>query len=257
MDKKGKNIFLVVVVVFISAMLLPASSYSGIVDVYLEGAYDDDDNLDVYIYADCNVDAVISYGVRVEFIPADLTVVSAAKNVSPTPYTSNETLWELGDSVNKDNPDPVILTNAVVFKGGILDEAQPKAGITETFRVFLGSVRFQLTGATEPADLALSVTYAEDYSPEPDSYKNFVRIDDETPGGVVIDSADDTGVDFSSISIYRRGDANGDGMVTNVDMGTVRNMILNGESRVYADANGDGMITNVDMGTIRNIILGR
>ena len=137
---------------------------------------------------------VISYGVRVEFLSTQLQVVSAYKNDAKSTYTTNTVEWQLGSGGNKDNPDPLILPNMVVFKGGIVDEAAPTAGVPDPRRVFLGTIRFKTAlENTMPTNPTLVLTYADDYSSSPGSYKNFVRYDASTLGGVVIDSADSTG----------------------------------------------------------------
>jgi hypothetical protein len=240
--------------VFVVGAFMPAHAFADAdVDVYAEGAYDDT-YLDVYIYADCNVAAVISYGVRLGYDPLELTVYSSAKNVSPTPYTTNETLWELGSGVNKDNPDPVDTGTAVIFKGGILDEAAPTDGVTDIARVFLGMVSFTATGGgPPPSSPALTLTYAEDYSADPDSYKNFVRYNAAPPAsGVVIDSADSTGVDFTGVTIRMRGDANGDGDINGADYVAIRNNLGSEDFPPWVDCNGDGSINGADYVCVRN-----
>ena len=72
----------------------------------------------------------------------------------------------------------------VVFKGGIVVEAAPTAGVPDPRRVFLGTIRFKpAPETTRPTNPTLVLTYAEDYSPSPESYKNFVRYDPSIPGG--------------------------------------------------------------------------
>ena len=235
---------------------LPQGAVAAQIDVYLEGAYNDN-YLDVYLYADLNVSNVISYGVRVGFDSSELQVLHATKNVSPTPYTSNETLWQLGNGDNRNKPDPVILPNAVVFKGGILDEDEPSAGVPDPVRVFLGTIRFETAlGATMPPDPALTLTYAEEYSADPDSYKNFVRYEAGLQAkGEVIDSADDSGVDFSKIRIYERGDANSNGTITRADRKVIRYFRkTRGAVYPWMDCNADGNVTRADRRCIRYLL---
>ena len=102
MRKNITKLLIIGLAVFgMAAFLLPTSLLAGEVDVYLEGAYDDE-FLDVYIYADCNVAAVISYGVRLEYLGSELTVDDMAKNDATKKYTSNTTVWALGDGTNKE-----------------------------------------------------------------------------------------------------------------------------------------------------------
>lgn len=268
-NKFYKFLVIGVTVLGMTAFLAP-SAIAAEIDVYLEGAYDDT-YLDVYIYADINFtdNALISYGVRLEYFTSELTFDSAVKNVELTDrdwtYTSNPTKWQLGNGANQDNPDPVDSesvttgTRMVVFKGGILNEASPTEGVpvTALARVFLGTVRFTAgTGGSIPASPDLALTYAEDFSTDPDSYKNFVAyVDGATPSGQVIDTDypdDPSGVDFSSIIIYKRGDANADGVVNSVDYIQVRNLRNSPDAPVYVDCNDDGVVNSVDYICVRN-----
>ena len=204
-----------------------------------------------------------------EYLTDELTFVSAAKNVDPPPYTSNGTLWQLGSGVNKNNPGPVHqIPNSpsdkgvVTFKGGILDETgDPTDGVVNKTRVFLGTVRFTAAGASIPADPDLTITYAEDFSTDPDSYKNFVQYN--AGGGVVIDSADTTGVEFhqanvtsSPLDITERGDSDRNGIINILDSRVVRQIVLgSAPATVFADCNNDGSINILDSRCIRIKVL--
>ena len=63
-----------------------------------------------------------------------------------------------------------------------------------------------------------------------------------------------------TISLQKRGDANGDGTVTVTDIAVVVNLILQLQNTNFssygADANGDGSVTVTDIGVIVDMILG-
>lgn len=230
---------------FVFILLIPFNVFAADVDVYAEGAYTDTD-LVLYIYADINSGPILSFGINIGY-PAGLTFQSATKN---------ESTWFFGDGtpeypyMNPENSDTGGTgPGNVIIIGGKLDTSAATAGVTGP-RVLLGTVTFTHSGVTDFSGVTL--TYGRGNGTG--DYKNFVGTDK-----TVYDSADMTGVSFA-VGIYERGDANGDGMVNNIDMGEVRNIILGRVPgviyRVYADANGDGQVTNIDMGEVRKIILG-
>jgi hypothetical protein len=258
----------------LATALVGSYSYAADVEVYAEGAYtsaanagEDEDLLEVYIYADINVSQVLSFGVKLAYNPSELRARSAEKNVifpansGHPPYTSNPALWELGDDVaNKDRPLPDYTTysDAVIIIGGKLNESTPTAGVTGD-RVFLAKVTFEPADESVPIPTApvLSLTYAVGNGA--DAYKNFVRYDEVDGEGVVIDSADSNGVYFRPVNvtapaldIARRGDANADGFVTSADMFSIRNLLSGSTYKAFADCNADGFITSADMFCVRN-----
>jgi hypothetical protein len=137
--------------------------------------------------------------------------------------------------------------SGVVIIGGKLNTNAPTEGVTGT-RVLLGTVTFTHSGVTDFSGVTLTYGRGDGTG----DYKNFVGTN-----GTVLDGAK---VDLSNVIIAKRGDANADGIINNVDMGVVRNIILGRipgvKYRCYADADANGSVTNVDMGVIRNIILG-
>ncbi|MBE9573093.1 MAG: hypothetical protein IMF11_20905, partial [Proteobacteria bacterium] len=209
------------------------------VQVWGEGAYTDTD-VQVCIYANTESDALRSFGVRLIYDSSELTYVSSTKNEADWYLTDGN-----GTQYNYQEPEDVVVggsDRAVVIIGGVLDPDKVPDEVSGS-RVLLGTVWFTRTGSGPLAN-ALTLDLGK-VSP----YANFVRGPEETD---VLDGL----VSFLSVDVYERGDADGSGEITNVDMGTVRNMILDGGYVCYADANADGDITNVDMGEIRNIILG-
>jgi Dockerin type I domain len=254
---------------WLTTALFGSNSYAADVAVYAEGAYtsaadagEDEDLLEVYIYADINVPQVLSFGVRLTYNPSELRVRSAEKNVifpagsGHPPYTSNPALWELGDDVAyKDRPLPDYTTHsdAVIIIGGKLDELTPTAGVTGE-RVFLGKVTFEPAVASAPIPPAptLSLTYAVGNGS--DTYKNFVRYDEVDGDGVVIDSADSSGVYFRPINvtapgldIARRGDANADGVMNVNDIIQLKRVIGNSNLPPWTDCNKDGVVNVNDI----------
>ena len=199
----------------------------------------------MYIYADIYVDHLVSFGVDLGYDNTKLGSPDAQKN---------EAVWYMGDGTVAGNhtymaPD-ISTSGHVVFIGGKLDESAPAAGVTG-LRVLLGIVTFTRLETGNPGstpetyfDISLALG-------RPSPYDNFVTVSEDGTESTLRDGS----VAFGSITVARRGDANNDGMITNVDLGTVRNLILAGQFVVYADANGDGFVTNVDLGTIRNMIL--
>jgi len=259
MKTKGRTVLLCLAVL---SMIAFSPVLATATEVYLEGAYDAE-YLDVYIYADFTELQVISYGVRLNFDPTELAFVSASKADNslvggPTPYTTNATVWELGSGDNRNNPAPALVGNAVVFKGAIIDEANPgNSGVTNMERVFLGMVRFGPgtgAGGVIPAAPNLNLALAEDNG----TYANFVQYTGSDPPGNVLDPD----VDFRAVnvtttprSITMRGDASADGSLTPADMLAVRNAYYSGgalENLPAADCDGLGTITPADMICIRN-----
>jgi hypothetical protein len=238
---------IVCLAVMLFSMLIAAHSTQAGVNVFAEGAYTDDD-LAVYIYANTNIEGLTvlrSAGVKLTYNASQLAIVSADKN---------EAVWSLG---NEEYMNPETSTpGEVVIILGKLDPDDTSAGVSGE-RVLLGAVKFnRIPGQFNPENPELNLTYGKrgteipGSNPTEYSFKNFV----DTDANVL----DGTAVSFTPVTdVYERGDANGSGSITNVDMGTVRNLILNGSYVCYADADGSGNITNVDMGKIRNLILGK
>lgn len=256
MNAKGKTVLLCLAVLSLIAFSPVLATAT---DVYLEGVYDAQ-YLYVYIYADFSVSQVISYGVRLNYLPAELTAVSASKTSDlpdgdPTPYTSNATMWELGTGMNKDNPAPTILADTVVLKGGIINEADPgSSGVVDLTKVFLGMVRFGPgTGGIIPTAPTLSLTYAEGDGTGP--YKNFVQYVGGADPGVVLDGSINflpVNVSTTPRDIVELGDANGDGFVNSTDYVAVRNFLTSPNPPARADANRDGLVNSTDYVAVRN-----
>ncbi|UCD80384.1 MAG: hypothetical protein JSW26_02835 [Desulfobacterales bacterium] len=259
-------------VVWLIGALIATDSWAADINVYAEGAFTTDQAeniLDVYIYADITVERVLSFGIRLTYDPLELEVVSAEKNIifpessGTPPYTSNPALWELGDDPayrNNPAPDYTNYSDAVVIIGGKLDPADPTGGLNGE-RVFLAKVTFRpVTGNIIPSAPALGLTYA--VGAGVDTYKNFVRYDPGAPAGeegVVIDSADSSGVNFLPInvasppySIAARGDANADGVFNVQDYLRTRSYIGTTNFPAYADCNEDGLLNVQDYLCIRS-----
>jgi hypothetical protein len=267
--KVFKSTLLIGLTALFMVVFCPLASSAAEVEVYLEGAYDPVTNvLDVYIFGDFTQPQVISYGIKLDFLPEELAVISARKTIAPpsdpTPYTSNPTLWELGsDPAYKDSPDPVISANAVVFKGGMINEAAPATSGIDPLnlsRVFFGMVSFgpgTEAGGVIPTQPTLSLTYAE--GDGTGDYKNFVRyVDGGESEGVVLDTVDDSGVYFRPVNlitlpydIAEWGDANGDGLISAFDILTLRQNLGNQNARICMDCDRNGIISAFDILCIR------
>jgi hypothetical protein len=243
---------------------IPAPSLAAEVDVYIQGAYNlEDQYLDVFVFADINNGhRLISWGVTLNYETDQLNPISAEKNPYPNvPYTSNQARWEFGsDAATKDLPNPVFspANGKVIGKGGVLDEADPTAGNTGP-GVLLFWVRFE--PGTEAPNLTtpdLSLEYAIGTGQPTDDYKNFVRYDTTTQTGIVLDSTDNSGVEFHPVSyslppdIAAYGDANGDGEIDVVDYVAIRNSLTSPKQPPYADCNMDRYVDVVDYVCVRN-----
>ncbi|WP_321494691.1 dockerin type I domain-containing protein [uncultured Desulfobacter sp.] len=222
---------------FLSMILLfPAYASAG-VSVYAEGAYTDE-NLVVYIYADISDDPLLSYGVKLVYPPADFGSPVVVKNT---------TAWYFGDPDNPypaPNAEPDVSTaGEVIIVGGKLDSTDPLEGVSGD-RVFLAKVTFtRLTNNAPGAELYLG---------KGTPYANFVQVD-----GTNLDTTlagQDKSEPIGQVTIFKLGDANGDGYITSSDMFTVRGTILTGLYKCYMDCNQDGYITSSDMFCIKGKI---
>ena len=203
------------------------------VDVYAEGAYTEND-LAVYIYADINGPKILSSGVKLTYETSELAVTSAEKN---------ESVWFLGSETYMD-PDTTT-PGEVVLICGKLDEAAPLAGVSGD-RVLLGKIRFNRTESSMPFSPTLSIGYA--HGTGSDDFKSFVDVD-----GNVLDAA---GVDFVSITVRERGDANTYGGITMADAMLAKDMYVNALPYVcFADAIDDEKITMADAMEIKNMFV--
>ncbi len=255
-------------------LLIPVCLIAADVDIFAEGAYTDT-LLDVYIYADINTTNLLSYGIKLTYDPQHLKVKAAKKDYSTksAPYSKNKLHWYIGNEKNKNNPlvDATSNKSAVLFIGGICDPSKPKAGISNSKKVFLGKVSFTLlTGAKKPLSKAvLALTYARGTGLESDTFKNFVKYNidsDQTNNnsqpGITIDG---TGVDFDittpdtldtqgSLSIYQRGDANADGRIDVLDAKETFSIWQKKKSKYcYADCNNDGKINRKDVRCVKKL----
>jgi hypothetical protein len=201
------------------------------VDVFAEGAYTATEAV-VEIYANITP-AILSYGIKLTYDTGQLTVTSAVKN---------ESVWYLGDgaSGNKAYMSPDTgMPGEVIIIGGKLNTAAPTAGVTGQ-RVLLGKVTFSRSGTSVPV---LNLTYAKDPG---SGYANFVATN-----GTVLDNGN---VNFA-IRVVERGDANGSGRITPLDINAAKSFIGSATFPVYADCNGDGRITpTADINCIKSKI---
>lgn len=222
----------------------PVDAWSADVDVYAEGAYTES-ILDVYIYADINIDRILSFGVRLTYDPVELAVLGAEKDIEPRPYTSNATKWFLGDenAAYKNNPEPDYSTSGeVIIIGGKLDPENPAAGVDSGARVFLGMASFTPVGGEMPAHPAITLSYARNDG----SYRNFVRL-----GGGGVEVLDGAGVEIGAVQIFPRGDADGNGAITPRDINRLKSNMGNTNAPCYMDCDGNGSITPRDINCIK------
>lgn len=241
--------------VLFMALVFQSSGFCADVDVYGEGVITDGGQLVLYVYADVNVDQLISYGIRVNYNPSELTVISAEKDLASVlhPYTANETKWYIGEDTadyrNNPNPDTATAGEVRVI-GGKLDPDNPMLGVSTGERVFLCQITFGPAGTDIPTSPTLSFSYG--HGEGTSAYKNFVRINGGSSDAEVLDGE---GVSLGAITVAVQGDANGDGSITPGDMITIRNAYYGGGPLVCepaADCNNDGKITPGDMICVRN-----
>jgi dockerin type I repeat protein len=231
LKKSSRSLLIIGLLVFVASALIPVNSFAD-VDVYGEGAYTESD-LVVYIYADINSPTELrSAGVKLTYETAALTVDTAEKNESD---------WFLGSESYMD-PDTSTAGEVVIILGK-LDTGDATAGVSGD-RVLLGKVRFNRTGSSIPFSPTLDLALGK-----VDPYANFV--DTAEPTANVLD---DTGVNFGTITIAKRGDANADGNITMADAMFVKHMFQSGLPYVcYADANSDDGISMADAMLIKHI----
>ena len=230
MKKLSRSLLIIGLLVFVASALIPVNSFAD-VDVYGEGAYTESD-LAVYIYADINSPTELrSAGVKLTYETAALTVDTAEKN---------ESVWFLGSESYMD-PDTSTAGEVVIILGK-LDTGDATAGVSGD-RVLLGKVRFNRTGSSMPFSPTIGLDYGK-RGPE-GKFKNFVETDQT--------ELDDTGVNFGTITIAERGDANADGDVNISDVTEIRKMVFNQIPKTcYADCDKSGDVDISDVTCIRN-----
>jgi hypothetical protein len=223
---KGHLITCLAALLLCVALVQPAAAG---VSVYAEGAYNDTE-LDLYIYADIDTTAILSFGVKVEYPP----------ELSNPVATKNEDVWYFGDgTTNYPYMEPEDDGSGVVIIGGKLDTSTPTAGVIGT-RVLLGTITFTHSGITTTPVITLTYGRGDGTG----AYKNFV----ETNGNEL-----DGTVTFA-VEIHERGDANADGTVDIRDLRTLRSEIGNTGLPPWVDCNGDGPVDVRDVRCLRTKI---
>lgn len=159
--------------VFLSAFLLTSQSMAApSVTVFGTGTYTND-SIEVNIYANIQECSLLSFGVKLDYVPADLTVSTVVKN---------EVVWYIGtESDRKSYFDPDTETSGtVIILGSKLDTSNPLEGVTGN-DVLLGQVVFMRSNLNSPS-LTLDLGKSG-------SFKNFATtgrfILDDVAGGVV------------------------------------------------------------------------
>ena len=231
----------------ITLLFLTSFSASADVSVYAEGAYTDDD-LMVYIYADVVDDPIVSYGVKLTYNTEALELnLGIPDDDDPIDgVIKNNEDWYFGASppgfaTPNADPDTLSVAGEIVIVGGKIDSDIPTEGVLDT-RVLLAKVFFtRITGDT--FDIALLLGKDGDYA-------NFVQVD-----STVLDTESAPVFDIGAVEIHQRGDVNGDNIVNILDMGAVKNYMVNG-GVVYPwmDCNSDGNINILDMGCVKGIM---
>ncbi len=199
------------------------------VNVYAEGAYTDND-LVVYLYVDVATDPIVSYGVKLTYDPSNLG--------SPVVQKNSED-WYFGEQASPlatPNAEPDTSTpGEVVIVGGKLDSAAPQAGVAGD-RVLLAKVTF--------SRLTANVPRAELYLGKDGNYSNFVQVNGDELDDILAGAGKTDRI--GSVSIFARGDANGDGNLDALDYRILKQLIGTEGWPVYADGNGDGDLDALD-----------
>jgi hypothetical protein len=215
------------------------------VTVYAEGAYTDTD-LVVYIYADVDSNPILSYGVKLTY-PSTLTLATGVTGDDDNDgVIKNSDDWYFGDSspgYDTPNADPITSTSGeVVIVGGKLRTGDPEEGVVGT-RVLLAMVYFIHSGVTDFTNIGL-------YLGKSDSYANFVQVD-----GELLD--DDLAMPrtnpIGTVTIFKRGDADGNGTVDAMDILYVNNTMIPVDSfTCYADGDKNDVVDPMDLLWIKN-----
>ncbi len=217
--------------VLFALLIVPPNAFSD-VTLFAECAYTETD-CDCYIYAGIDPGTELrSASFKLTYDAAELTLDQAERDSS---------VWYLGDAApGFDTPNAIDTSTAgqVIVTVGKLDTTDTSSGVGGS-RATIGVVKFNRTESSMPFSPTLLTLTLGRSSP----FDNVVQTD-----GVVLDA---TGVTIGSPAVMERGDANGDGFLTNLDMFTVRGMLSTGDYVVYADCNDDGYLTNLDMFCIR------
>lgn len=243
-----KKAFLTICLTMLIAIAIPVAAIGADVDVYGEGVIDDN-GLTVYLYADVNVDQLLSYGVKLGYNTEELTVADVQKDPESATYTSNETKWYLGEAsaTYKSNPAPdTSVAGEITIIGGKLDPADPTQGVSGT-RILLAKIQFSAVGEEIPASTELTLAYA--VGDGTSTYKNYVRLSEGSPVNL-----DGTGVEFGSVKVCPRGDASGDGRILPNDINAVKANIGNPDAPCYKDCTGDGRILPNDINCVKSKI---
>lgn len=231
----------------LAALALGSTASAADVDVYGEGAINGTE-LKVYIYADVNVDQLISYGISLNYDAEELSVVDVQKDPETIPYTENTTKWYIGEStaVYRNNPAPDYASpGEVIVIGGKLDPASPTQGVTRGTRILLAEVTFGPANSQIPLNPTLFLSYARGTGDS--DYKNFVRLENQSP--VVLDGTD---VYFGTVKVAQLGDADANGRVTFRDINVVKSNIGNANAPCYTDCDGNGRITFRDINCVKS-----
>ncbi|MCP4022610.1 MAG: hypothetical protein GY729_12275 [Desulfobacteraceae bacterium] len=246
LTKLKKTVLMIWLSVF---LMLPMTAFGADVDIYAEGTMSETE-LIVYLYADVNVQNLVSYGVSLNYDPAELVVAEVLKDTDPIPYTSNVTKWYLGDSSAsyKNNPTPdTSVPGEIIIIGGKLDPLNPTQGVGQGSKVFLAMVRFTPADVQIPASPTLFLSYAKGDGTS--SFKNFVRLDNNTP--LVLDGGN---VYFGSVQVSEPGDADANGAITPSDINMIKMNIGNADGPCYMDCDGNGSITPSDINCTKSKI---
>ena len=229
---------------FVIFVVMQFSGITALADVrvYAEGAYTDTD-LAVYIYADITDGTELrSAGVKFKYDDTKLSIDTDPDK----PTVKNDSVWFLGDGTPEGNNaymEPETSTpGEVIIILGKLNTSNTAEGVSGD-RVLLGIVRFSRLESSMPfSDSTMGIELGK-IGPE-GNFANFVHVDMTEM---------DSEVNFDTIIIFERGDANGDGNINISDVTEIRNIVFNEIPEVcYADCNDDGNVNISDVTCIRD-----
>ncbi len=244
---KIKKMALLICMSFLAYLATQASALAADVDVYGEGSINGTE-LNVYVYADVNVDNLLSYGISLNYDASELSVIQVQKDPETIPYSGNGTKWYLGESsaVYRNNPAPDHSSpGEIIIIGGKLDPSNPTQGVSQGARILLAVVTLGPADTNIPTNPTLFLSYAK--GDGTDAYKNFVRLDNSVPQ--VLDGAN---VYFGAVQVAQQGDADGNGRITFRDINVVKSNINNENAPCYTDCDGNGRITFRDINCVKS-----
>lgn len=232
---------------FLGCLLAAAASMAADVDVYAEGAVKGS-RLKVYIYADLNINNLLSYGISLNYDAEELSVLDVQKRPEPVPYTSNQAKWSSGQrtEVYVKNLEPeYALPGEIIILGGKTEADNPTQTVPQGSRALLAVVTFGPANIVFPSNPTLFLSYARGGGAGPP--RHFRQMKNGSPQAV-----NDTDICFGTVSVAEQGDADRDGRITLKDINCIELNLENANAPCYMDCDGDGLISLKDISCVKS-----